>query len=83
VFTDILQPTHLLIVLAVALIVLGPKRLPEAGRSLGKSLRDFKDALNGAHDEPPEATAVVAAQVTTAPAPAPDPAPRDPAQPTS
>jgi sec-independent protein translocase protein TatA len=88
VFTDILQPTHLLIILVVALVVLGPKRLPEAGRSLGKSLRDFKDALNGAHDEPPEAPTITTAAATTAapapaPAPAPEPAPRDPLQPTS
>jgi sec-independent protein translocase protein TatA len=48
---DILQPTHLLFVLVVALLVLGPKRLPEVGRSLGKGLRDFKSALSG--DEQP------------------------------
>jgi len=76
VITDILQPTHLLI-LVVALLVLGPKRLPEAGRSLGKGLRDFKDAINGAHDEPPEAP-----PITTA-AQAPEPAPHDPIQPAS
>lgn len=44
---DILQPTHLLFVLVVALLVLGPKRLPEVGRSLGKGLRDFRSALSG------------------------------------
>jgi sec-independent protein translocase protein TatA len=44
---DILQPTHLLFVLVIALLVLGPKRLPEVGRSLGKGLRDFRSALNG------------------------------------
>jgi sec-independent protein translocase protein TatA len=44
---DILQPTHLLFILAVALIVLGPKRLPEVGRSLGKGLRDFRTAMSG------------------------------------
>ncbi len=43
---DILQPTHLLFVLVVALLVLGPKRLPEVGRSLGRGLRDFRNALN-------------------------------------
>jgi sec-independent protein translocase protein TatA len=43
---DILQPTHLLFVLVIALLVLGPKRLPEAGRALGRGLRDFKNALN-------------------------------------
>ena len=44
---DILQPTHLLFVLIVALLVLGPKRLPEVGRALGDGLRDFKSAING------------------------------------
>jgi sec-independent protein translocase protein TatA len=49
---DILQPTHLLLILVVALVVLGPKRLPEVGRAVGKGIRDFKDAINGEHDEP-------------------------------
>jgi sec-independent protein translocase protein TatA len=49
---DILQPTHLLFVLVVALLVLGPKRLPEVGRSLGKGLRDFKSALSGEEQAP-------------------------------
>lgn len=52
---DILQPTHLLFVLVVALLVLGPKRLPEVGRQLGNGLRDFRAAINGErpahHDE--------------------------------
>ena len=38
---------ELIIVLVVALIVLGPKRLPEAGRSLGRGLREFKGSLSG------------------------------------
>ena len=44
---DILQPTHLLFVLVVALLVLGPKRLPEVGRTLGNGIRDFRSAING------------------------------------
>ncbi len=48
---DILQPTHLLLVLIVALVVLGPKRLPEAARSLGNGLRDFKAAISGEHHD--------------------------------
>jgi sec-independent protein translocase protein TatA len=48
---DILQPTHLLLILAVVLLVLGPKRLPEAGRSLGRGLRDFRDGLSGKEPE--------------------------------
>jgi sec-independent protein translocase protein TatA len=50
-FGDIVQPTHLLLILAVALIVLGPKRLPEVGRSLGRGLRDFRSGLQGVQDE--------------------------------
>src|ERR1700691_1046285 len=50
---DILQPTHLLFILVVALLVLGPKRLPEVGRTLGSGLRDFRAAINGesTHDD--------------------------------
>jgi sec-independent protein translocase protein TatA len=40
-------PFELIIVLVIALLVLGPKRLPDAGKSLGKGLREFKDALSG------------------------------------
>jgi sec-independent protein translocase protein TatA len=47
---DIIQPTHLLFILVVALLVLGPKRLPEVGRSLGKGIRDFRGALAGIED---------------------------------
>ncbi len=47
VVTDILQPTHLIFVLVIALLVLGPKRLPEVGRSLGRGLRDFRAAVSG------------------------------------
>jgi sec-independent protein translocase protein TatA len=43
---NILSPSHLLLILAVALIVLGPKRLPEAGRGLGAALRGFKESLS-------------------------------------
>jgi sec-independent protein translocase protein TatA len=43
-------PMELIIILAIALIVLGPKKLPEAGRSIGKGLREFKDGLSGDRD---------------------------------
>jgi sec-independent protein translocase protein TatA len=45
---NILNPTHLVLILAVALIVLGPKRLPEAGRGLGSAIRGFKESLSTA-----------------------------------
>jgi sec-independent protein translocase protein TatA len=44
-FTGLLQPTHLIILLGVALILLGPKRLPDAGRALGQGLREFKNSI--------------------------------------
>ncbi len=49
---NILQPTHLLLILVVALLVLGPKRLPEAGRALGKGIRDFRGAISGEEHQP-------------------------------
>jgi sec-independent protein translocase protein TatA len=49
--TSILQPTHLIIVLIVALLVLGPKRLPEAGRAVGQGLKEFKSSVSGSHDD--------------------------------
>lgn len=37
---------EMLLILAIALVVLGPKKLPEVGRSLGKGLREFKESLS-------------------------------------
>jgi sec-independent protein translocase protein TatA len=48
----LLQPTHLLIILAVALFVFGPKKLPELGQGLGKGIRSFRDSLKAASEEP-------------------------------
>jgi sec-independent protein translocase protein TatA len=42
------------VILIVALLVFGPKRLPEIGRSLGKGMREFKDSITGSHDEKAE-----------------------------
>jgi sec-independent protein translocase protein TatA len=53
VFDAILQPTHLILILAVALLVLGPKRLPAAGRALGQGLREFKGSISGTESEEP------------------------------
>jgi sec-independent protein translocase protein TatA len=43
-------PMELIVILAIALIVLGPKKLPEVGKSLGKGMREFKDSLAGDTD---------------------------------
>ena len=50
-FSGLESPMHLLVVLIVAVLVLGPKKLPEAGRGLGSGIRQFKDSLEG--KEPP------------------------------
>jgi sec-independent protein translocase protein TatA len=39
-------PMELIIVLVIALVVLGPKRLPDAGKSLGRGIREFKDSIS-------------------------------------
>jgi sec-independent protein translocase protein TatA len=54
--TSILQPSHLILILVVALLVLGPKRLPDAGRALGQGLREFRDSIGGreSDEKPPE-----------------------------
>lgn len=40
-------PMEVVLVLVIALIILGPKKLPEAGRSIGKGMREFKDSISG------------------------------------
>ncbi len=42
---------ELLIVLAIAILILGPKRIPEAARSVGKGIRGFRDSVGGGDDE--------------------------------
>ena len=51
-FEGLLQPSHLLIVLVVALFIFGPKKLPELGQGLGKGIRSFKDSMRQATEEP-------------------------------
>jgi sec-independent protein translocase protein TatA len=44
-------PLELLVIGVIALLVLGPKRLPEAARSVGRGMREMKEALQGSDDE--------------------------------
>jgi sec-independent protein translocase protein TatA len=44
---SLLSPVHLVILLVVALLLFGAKRLPEVGRSLGTGMREFKDSVSG------------------------------------
>ena len=79
------SPIHLLFIALVALIVLGPKRLPGIARAIGQGIREFRGALEQAQEEdpePPEAPAPTAdAQAPPAPAEhAQAPAPAAPAQ---
>jgi sec-independent protein translocase protein TatA len=49
-------PLEIVLVLVIALVVLGPKRLPEAGRSLGRGMREFKNSLSGHRSDDDDAT---------------------------
>jgi sec-independent protein translocase protein TatA len=44
-FEGLFQPMHLLVIFGIALLVLGPKKLPELGKGLGESIRGFKSAM--------------------------------------
>ena len=46
-FSGLESPMHLLVVLIIAILVLGPKKLPEAARGLGSGIRQFKDSIEG------------------------------------
>ncbi|HTZ89436.1 MAG TPA: twin-arginine translocase TatA/TatE family subunit [Alloacidobacterium sp.] len=51
---NLFTPTHLLIILVIALLIFGPRKLPELGKGLGEGLRGFKDGIKGATNEPPK-----------------------------
>jgi sec-independent protein translocase protein TatA len=67
-FSGLESPMHLLVVLIVAVLVLGPKKLPDAARGLGSGIRQFKDSIEGKNAPAP------APKVAPAPAVAPSPA---------
>jgi len=46
-FEGLFQPMHLIIILVIALLIFGPGKLPELGKGLGKSIREFKKAMSG------------------------------------
>jgi sec-independent protein translocase protein TatA len=63
-------PWELAILLIVVLLVFGPKRLPEMGKSLGRGMREFKNSISGKDDEHrPELTAAVEEERVPAPRP--------------
>jgi sec-independent protein translocase protein TatA len=64
-----------LVIVLVLLLVFGPKRLPEMGRSLGRGMREFKDSITGNDDEPEAEKVELTPPASTAPV-ASDTAPR-------
>jgi sec-independent protein translocase protein TatA len=68
-------PMEIAIVLIVALIVFGPKRLPELGKSLGKGIQEFKGTIGGEKTDASAAPVVEAPPVVVAPGPAAETAP--------
>lgn len=49
-FEGLFQPTHLLLIFGIALLVFGPKKLPELGKGIGDSIRGFKAAMKDKED---------------------------------
>jgi len=73
------SPVEIIIILVIVLIIFGPKRLPDLGRSLGRGMREFKDSVTGKDkdDELPEGTTAQPEPASEKPEPAsekPEPA---------
>jgi sec-independent protein translocase protein TatA len=68
--TGLTQPWHIILILLIALMLFGGRRLPEVGRSLGTGMREFKDSITG-HTTPAEPSPQLAPPEATAPAPQP------------
>ena len=72
-FGDLFQPTHLIIIAIVLLVLFGAKRLPELGKGLGEGLKGFKEGLKGVTDpNPAPPTTQQNAQTTPPPATPPE-----------
>jgi sec-independent protein translocase protein TatA len=64
-------PMEIIVVLIIALVVFGPKRLPELGKSLGKGIQEFKGTISGDHASADEQDAIEPAPVAVTPTAAP------------
>lgn len=51
-FEGLFQPMHLMVIFGLALLVFGPKKLPELGKGLGESIRGFKSAMKAEEEKP-------------------------------
>lgn len=76
------SPVHLLFIAVVALIVLGPKRLPDLARALGQGIREFRQSLDEGANEPEPHTALAQTVAPAASASSPTPTPPPPPSPT-
>jgi sec-independent protein translocase protein TatA len=54
------QPMHLLVIFGIALLVFGPKKLPELGKGIGEGIRGFKSAMKAEEDNPANLTTIIA-----------------------
>jgi sec-independent protein translocase protein TatA len=52
-FEGLFQPTHLLVIFGIALLVFGPKKIPELGKGIGEGIRGFKSAVKEKEEEKP------------------------------
>ncbi len=64
-FEGLFQPMHLLVIFAIALLIFGPKKLPELGKGIGEGIRALKSGMKDASNEPPQ-TQTTQAPPTTA-----------------
>jgi sec-independent protein translocase protein TatA len=55
-FEGLFQPMHLLVIFGIALLVFGPKKLPELGKGIGEGIRGFKTAMTAQEGTPPSPT---------------------------
>jgi sec-independent protein translocase protein TatA len=59
-FEGLFQPMHLLVIFGIALLVFGPKKLPELGKGIGEGIRGFKSAMKAEEDKAANSTTIIA-----------------------
>ena len=59
-FEGLFQPMHLLVIFGIALLVFGPKKLPELGKGIGEGIRGFKAAMKADEEKPVSTTTTIA-----------------------
>jgi len=62
VFEGLFQPMHLLVIFGLALLVFGPRKLPELGKGLGESIRGFRSAMRAEEENPTTSLADAASE---------------------